>query len=116
MIQLFEQYQIEDIYTNLTLGEILKGLEDIDKHVEEQWLGSLEEAKEKKFFGQPIPSIIEKEGYWVIPMGESGIAFDCGDTNSDGIQLVNCVPFGESKEKFRKDLLDNLKAIEQILS
>lgn len=114
---MFKQHQIEQMWLSFTLGEVKQGIEEIDRHVEHEWLGSLEEASVTLYLNesQPRVALIEDVGYWVIPMGDDGIGFDYGDTSSGGIQLVDCIPYGSSKEEFKEQLLRNLNEMKRIL-
>lgn len=112
---MFEQQTIYDIRTNFTLNEINQGIKEIDTHVENEWLGTEDESNSKIYLGDSSIDKIEKEGFWLIPMGDRGVAFDYGDTASDGIPLTNCVPYGDSKEEFKTNLLANLHGVKEIL-
>lgn len=103
---MFKDYQKKWMREDFTVEEIDIALNRIDEIVDEQFLGTEEEASKEKFFRESLVNTIAREGYYVIPMGRHGVAFDYGDTSSGGVMLPDCVPFGDSKEEFKNQLVE----------
>ena len=91
---MFHDYEIYDIKDNFRIKNIEEAIQQIDEIVDREFIGSQSKAEEKDYFGAPLSYHLEQEGYYMIPMGLYGVAFDYGDTSSGGILLKDCVPYG----------------------
>ena len=111
---MFEDYEIRDIKDNFKLEDVEESIQYIDKIVEREYVGSRVEAEKQNYFGTSLAYHLEQEGYYMIPMGIYGVAFDYGDTSSGGISLKDCVPYGD-KDVFKTKLLDILNEMKNIL-
>ena len=112
---MFKDYQKKWIRGDFTVEEIDIALNRIDEIVDKQFLGTEEEAEKEMFFDERLVDRIEREGYYVIPMNRYGVAFDYGDTSSGGVMLPDCVPFGDSKEEFKNQLVEIFTEMKEIL-
>ena len=112
---MFQDYEIRDIKNNFKLENIEESIQYIDKIVDREFIGSQSKAEEKVYFGRPLTHHLEQEGFYMIPMGIWGVAFDYGDTSSDGILLKDCMPYGD-KNIFKIKLLNRLNEMKKILS
>ena len=112
---MFQDYEIRDIKDNFKLEDVEESIQYIDKIVEREYVGSRAEAEKQNYFGTSLAHHLEQEGYYMIPMGIYGVAFDYGDTSSGGILLEDCMPYG-SKDVFKFKLLEILNEMKSILS
>lgn len=112
---MFQDYEICEIKHNFKLEDIEEAIQHIDEIVDREFVGSEAEAEKKDYFGTPLPYYLEQEGYYMIPMGLYGVAFDHGETNSGGIYLRDCVPYGD-KNVFKANLLEILNEFKNILN
>ena len=112
---MIKDYQISDIQYSFTARDIEKAIENINTIVEMEYVGTESEAMENEYIeGYSFVEFIDQEGYFMIPMGYLGISFDYGDTSSGGIMLP-FAPYGETKEKFKRDILNLLLEVKNIL-
>ena len=112
---MFQDYEIRDIKNNFKLEDIEEGIQHIDEIVDREFIGSESKTEKKDFFGTPLTHHLEQEGFYMIPMGIYGVAFDYGDTSSGGILLKDCMPYGD-KDVFKTKLLDILNEMKNILN
>ena len=112
---MFQDYEIRDIKNNFKLEDVEESIQYIDKIVEREYVGSQAEAEKQNYFGTSLAYHLEQEGYYMIPMGIYGVAFDYGDTSSGGILLKDCMPYGD-KDTFKTKLLGILNEMKNILS
>lgn len=112
---MFQDYEIHDIKNNFKLEDVEESIQYIDKVVEREYVGSRAEAGKQNYFGTSLAHHLEQEGYYMIPMGIYGVAFDYGDTSSGGILLKDCMPYGD-KDIFKFKLLNILNKMKNILS
>lgn len=98
---MFYEHDKRTIRKEFTVREIDIALENLDELVEQEFM-------------EPYNGELEWEEYYIIPMGEHGVAFDIGDTSSGGVPLYNVEPYG-SKKMFKVELEKALKAIKEVL-
>lgn len=112
---MFQDYEIRDIKNNFKLEDVEESIQYIDKIVDREFIGSQSKAEEKVYFGTSLAHHLEQEGFYMVPMGIYGVAFDFGDTSSGGILLKDCMPYG-NKDAFKAKLLDILNEMKNILN
>ena len=112
---MFQDYEVQEIKKNFKLEDVEESIQYIDKIVEREYVGSRAEAEKQNYFGTSLAHHLEQEGYYMIPMGIYGVAFDYGDTNSGGILLKDCMPYGD-RNIFKIKLLNRLNEMKNILS
>lgn len=112
---MFQDYEVQEIKKNFKLEDVEESIQYINEIVNREFIGSQTKAEKQNYYGKSLAHHLEQEGYYMIPMGLYGVAFDYGDTSSGGIFLKNCMPYGD-KNVFKAKLLDILNEMKNILS
>lgn len=112
---MFQDYEVQEIKKNFKLEDVEESIQYINEIANREFIGSQTKAEKQNYYGKSLAHHLEQEGFYMIPMGIYGVAFDYGDTNSGGILLKDCMPYGD-KDVFKAKLLDILNEMKNILN